>query len=226
MPRFRILAALAAVALAVPCAARAQGCIGAPVPEGARAFQLQGAANTYGEAPEIEGPGLGASLRGNPGGLLAYSAEYSYGTVGDADVPVHTGGAMLALRAPITVVRLAICARGGAMASRFSDGSSKSELDNFTFPVGIVVELPLEIGESRALVPYVAPQYLFSRTTGQILGIGYEDEASAIGVEAGLGLRIRRAALTIGGNFTELPESLVTPAVPRQSLFLRVGLLF
>ena len=226
MPRFRILAALAAVALAVAAAARAQGCIGAPLAEGGRAFTLQGAANTYADAPEIEGPGIGASFRGNPGGMLAYSAEYTFASVGDDGKPVHSGGALLAVRAPVSIARLAICARGGVMASRFSDSPSATELDNLTFPVGVVVELPLDIGESRALVPYVAPQYLFSRTTGQILGIGYEDEASAIGVEAGLGLRIRRAALTIGGNFTELPESLVTPAVPRQSLFLRVGLLF
>lgn len=222
----RILPAIAALVLALPTAARAQGCIGAPVPEGGRAFQLQGAANTYADAPEIDGPGIGASFRGNPGGMLAYSAEYSYASVGDDGKPVHTGGAMLALRAPISIARLAICARGGAMASRFSDSPSATELDNLTFPVGIVLELPLEIGESRALVPYVAPQYLFSRTTGEILGLGYEDTGNAIGVEAGLGVRIRRAAVTVGGNFTDLPETLVTPAVPRQSLFLRVGLLF
>lgn len=222
----RILPALAALALALPTAARAQGCIGAPVPEGARAFQIQGAANTYADAPEIEGPGIGASFRGNPGGMLAYSAEYSFASVGDDGKPVHSGGALLALRAPIAVSRLAICARGGVMASRFSDSPSATELDNLTFPVGVVLELPLDIGESRALVPYVAPQYLFSRTTGEILGLGYEDTGNAIGVEAGLGIRVRRAAVTVGGNFTDLPETLVTPAVPRQSLFLRVGLLF
>jgi hypothetical protein len=222
----RILPALAALALALPTAARAQGCIGAAVPEGRRAFQLQGAANTYADAPEIEGPGIGASFRGNPGGMLAYSAEYSYASVGDDGKPVHTGGALLALRAPVAVSRLAICARGGVMASRFSDSPSATELDNLTFPVGVVLELPLDIGESRALVPYVAPQYLFSRTTGEILGLGYEDTGNAIGVEAGVGVRIRRAAVTVGGNFTDLPETLVTPAVPRQSLFLRVGLLF
>ena len=222
----RILVALAALALALPTAARAQGCIGAPVPEGGRAFQIQGAANTYADAPEIEGPGIGASFRGNPGGMLGYSAEYSYATVGDDGKPVHTGGALLALRAPIAVSRLAICARGGVMASRFSDSPSATELDNLTFPVGVVLELPLSIGEARALVPYVAPQYLFSRTTGEILGLGYEDTGNAIGVEAGLGVRVRRAAVTVGGNFTDLPETLVTPAVPRQSLFLRVGLLF
>jgi hypothetical protein len=158
--------------------------------------------------------------------MLAYSAEYSYASVGDDGKPVHTGGALLALRAPVAVSRLAICARGGVMASRFSDSPSATELDNLTFPVGVVLELPLDIGESRALVPYVAPQYLFSRTTGEILGLGYEDTGNAIGVEAGVGVRIRRAAVTVGGNFTDLPETLVTPAVPRQSLFLRVGLLF
>ncbi|MBD0318848.1 MAG: hypothetical protein ICV87_00845 [Gemmatimonadetes bacterium] len=225
MHRSRILPALAALALALPAAARAQGCIGAPVPEGGRAFQLQGAANTYADAPEIEGPGIGASFRGNPGGILAYSAEYSYASVSDG-IPVHGGGAMLAVRAPISVARLAICARGGVMASRFSDSPSATELDNVTFPVGVVVELPLALGEGRALVPYVAPQYLFSRTTGEILGLGYEDTGNAIGVEAGLGVRVRRAAVTVGGNFSELPETLITPAVPRQSLFLRVGVLF
>ncbi len=224
MARVLILAALAALAL--PCAARAQGCVGAPVPEGGRAFQLQGASNVYGDAPEIEGPGIGASLRGNPGGPLAYSAEYSYGTVGDEDTPLHSGGVMLALRAPLRLSRLAVCARGGAMASRFSDSPSATELDNFTFPVGVALELPLAMGESGALVPYVAPHYLFSRTSGEILGFAFEETANALGAEAGLGVRIRRAAITIGGTLSDLPETLVTPAVPRQSLFLRVGLLF
>lgn len=219
-------AALAALALALPTAARAQGCVGAPLAEGTRAFQLQGSSSVYSSAPEVDGMGFGASFRHNPGGILAYSAEYSRASVGDNDLPLQSGGVMLALRAPITRYGVSLCARGGAMASRLSDDPSASELDNLTFPVGIVLELPVELREGSALVPYVAPQYLFSRTRGEVLGLDYERSGDAPGLEAGLGLRIRRAALTLGGSFNDLPEDLVTAAVPGQSFFLRVGLVF
>jgi hypothetical protein len=219
-------AALAALALALPAAARAQGCVGAPLAEGSRAFQLQGSSSVYSSAPEVDGMGIGASFRHNLRGLLAYSAEYTRASVGDNDLPLQSGGVMLALRAPITRYGVSLCARGGAMASRLSDDPSASELDNLTFPVGIVLELPVELREGRALVPYVAPQYLFSRTRGEVLGLDYERSGDAPGLEAGLGLRMGRAALTLGGSFTGLPDDLVTAAVPGQSFFLRVGVVF
>jgi hypothetical protein len=223
----RILAAaLAALALALPTAARAQGCIGAPLAEGTRSVQLQGSTAVYSSAPEVEGMGIGAAFRHNLGGLLAYSAEYARASVGDNDVPLQSGGVMLALRAPLARHGVAVCARGGVMASRLSDDPSATELENVTFPLGIVLELPIALREGRALVPYVAPQYLFSRTRGEVLGLDYERSGDAPGVEAGLGLRIGRAALTLGGSFSDLADDLVTPAVPAQSLFLRVGVVF
>ncbi len=94
-------AALAALALALPAAARAQGCIGAPLAEGTRALQLQGSSSIYSSAPEVDGMGIGASFRHNLGGLLAYSAEYTRASLGDNDVPLQSGGVMLALRAPL-----------------------------------------------------------------------------------------------------------------------------
>jgi hypothetical protein len=219
-------AALAALALALPTAARAQGCIGAPLAEGTRAVQLQGSSSVYSSAPEVDGMGIGASFRHNLGGLLAYSAEYARASVGDNEVPLQSGGVMVALRAPVARSGVTVCARGGVMASRLSDDPSASELDNVTFPLGIVLELPIALREGRALVPYVAPQYLFSRTRGEVLRLGYERSGNAPGVEAGLGLRVGRAALTLGGSFSDLPDDLVTAAVPAQSLFLRVGVVF
>lgn len=219
-------AALAALALALPTAARAQGCVGAPLAEGTRAVQLQGSSSVYSSAPEVDGMGIGASFRHNPRGLVAYSAEYTRASVGDNDTPLQSGGVMLSLRAPLTRYGVSVCARGGAMASRLSDNPSASELENLTFPVGIVFELPVALREGRALVPYVAPQYLFSRTRGEVFGLGYERSGDAPGVEAGLGLRMGRAAVTLGGSFSDLPDELVTAAVPRESIFLRVGVVF
>jgi len=220
----RTLAALALLSLALPPAARAQGCVGAPVPAGRHAVQLQGATSTYASTPEVEGPAIGSSLRGNPRGPLGYSAEYAYGTVGDNDLPLHSGGATISLQAPLR--RLSLCARGGVMASRLADSPSASELENVTLPVGIVVELPVALGTASALVPYVAPQYLFSRTRGEVFGLDFEESGSSLGVEAGLGLRFGRAAITAGGSVSDLPDELLTPAVAGQSFFLRVGVLF
>jgi hypothetical protein len=219
-------AALVALALALPGDARAQGCIGAPLAEGTRALQLQGSSSVHSSAPEVDGVGIGASFRHNLGGLLAYSAEYTRASVGDNEVPLQSGGVMLALRAPLARYGVSVCARGGVMASRLSDAPSATELDNATFPVGLVFELPIALREGRALVPYVAPQYLFSRTRGEVLGLDYERTGNAPGVEAGLGLRVGRAALTLGGSFTDFPDDLVSPAVPAQSLFLRAGVVF
>jgi hypothetical protein len=218
-----VFAALALLAL--PSAARAQGCVGAPVPEGRNALQLQGATSTFSTSPEIDGTGIGAALRGNPRGILGYSAEYSFARVGGDDSPLHSGGAMLSLRAPLGGSRVAVCARGGAMASRLNVSASATELDNLTFPVGIVLELPLAAGAGE-VVPYVAPQYLFSSTSGQVLGLDYDESGNSIGVEAGVGVRVSRAAITLGGSFSDLPDGLLAPAVPRQSFFLRVGVLF
>jgi hypothetical protein len=216
---------LLALALALlPTAARAQGCVGAPVPEGHRAVQLQGAASTYGL--EVDGLSVGASLRGHPRRFLGYSAEYARGTVGDNDAPLQSGGALLSLRAPLSPGGLSLCARGGVMASNLDDSPSSTSLDNFTYPVGIVVELPIYVGGARTVVPYVAPQYLFSRTTGQVLGLSYTESGNSFGMEAGLGVRIGRAALTAGGTFSDLPDALLTTAVPREAFFLRVGVLF
>lgn len=215
--------ALAALALALPSAARAQGCVGAPVPQGRNALQLQGSATRYAASPELDGPAFGASLRGRPLALAGYSAEYNRATVGDDDSPVHSGGAMISLRAPLAASPVALCVRGGAMASRITASASSTELNNLTFPVGVVLELPLAADE---VVPYVAPQYLFSRTTGDVLGLDYEESGSSFGVEAGLGVRIRRAVLTLGGSFSDLPDELVAPAVPQRSIFVRLGVLF
>lgn len=219
-------AALAALALALPTAARAQGCVGAPLAEGTRALQLQGSSAVYSSAPEVDGMGIGASFRHNPGGPIAYSAEYARAAVGDNDLPLQSGGVMLALRAPLARYGVSACARGGVMASRLADDPSASELDNLTFPVGFVLELPVALRGGSSLVPYIAPQYLFSRTRGEVLGLDYERSGNAPGVEAGLGLRVGRAALTLGGSFSDLPDELVTAAAPAQSLFLRVGVIF
>ena len=213
-------ALLVALALALPSAARAQGCVGAALPEGRGAVQLQGVASSYGAG--IDGPAIGGSLRANPRGPLGLTAEYGYGTVGDNDSPLHGGGAMLSLRAPLPAARLALCARGGVMAARLDDSPSGTRLDNLTFPVGLVLELPL----TDAVVPYVAPQYLFSRTRGKVLGLGYRASGSSPGVEAGVGVRVGRAAVTAGGTFSDLADGLLTTAVPRESFFLRVGVLF
>ncbi|HEX8362441.1 MAG TPA: outer membrane beta-barrel protein [Longimicrobium sp.] len=222
-----IPAALAALALALPAAARAQGCIGAPVPEGRLAAQLQGSSATYGGTPDVDGMGIGGALRFNPRGPFAASAEYGYSRVGDGDVPLHSGGVMLAFRAPVSAAGLSVCARAGAMAARLEGSASGSTLDNFTFPVGLVLELPVAVGTNgSALVPYVAPSYLFSSTEGEVLGFEYGRNGNGPGVEAGLGLRFGRAAIAAGGSYSDLPEELVTTAVSSQSFFLRVGLLF
>jgi hypothetical protein len=223
----RFLAALAALTLAVPAAARAQGCIGAPVPEGRRALQLQGSSATYEGTPEVDGMGIGAGLRWNLGGPLAASAEYGYSRVGDADVPLHSGGVMVAFRAPVSLAGLSLCARAGALAARLDGVDSGSSLDNYTFPVGLALELPLRLGTNgSALVPYVAPQYLFSSTEGEILGFEYGKNGNGVGVEGGLGLRFGRAAITAGGTYSDLPEDLIVTAASNQSFFLRVGVLF
>ena len=220
--RLPILAALAALALPAPAAA--QGCIGAPLAERGRAVQLQAASTSYDQAAGSEGGlSLGASFRHNPRGFLAYSAEYHLGSVGDGGADLHSGGVVVAARAPLSVRGVSLCARAGALASRLDQGPSATRLDNVTFPVGVVLEAPLGGG---AVVPYVAPQYLFSRTRGAVLGLDYDASGDGAGVEAGAGIRAGRAAVTLGGTYSALPEALITPAASTRSFFVRLGLVF
>jgi hypothetical protein len=222
----RLLAALAALALSVPSAARAQGCVGAAVPDRHYAFQLETGFANYDVGPAVDGKGLGASFRGNPGGPLAFSAEYMLNAVGEADARLHTGGVNVAFRPPLAIPLLAVCARAGATGALFSDGPSGSELTNWTFPLGVVLELPLPMANGNALVPYVAPQYLISSTSGEVFGFDLSESGNGFGFEGGVGLRLRRAVVTFGGTFSDLPEELVTTAFPRRSLFVRAGVLF
>lgn len=222
----KLVAALAALALLAPSAARAQGCVGAPVPDGYRTLQLQAGASTYDIGEDVDGTGIGAAYRANPRGPLAYSAEYAFNSVGESGAKLHTGGVALSFRPSLPIPFLAVCARAGAMAARLSDPPSGTRYDNYTFPVGVVVELPFPLGGGNGVVPYLAPQYLFSRTSGNVFGFDLDRSGNGFGMEVGAGVRVRRAVLTLGGSFSDLPPELATTAFPKQSLFVRAGVLF
>lgn len=223
----RLAAALAALALLlVPAAARAQGCVGAPVPDRARALQAQAGASTVYVGREFDSTDLGLGYRANPAGPLAYSAEYLLRSVGGRGTRVHTVSGALAVRVPVPVDLLVVCARGGLGAAFLSDDPGGSRYANFTVPVAVVLELPLPVGPGRTLAPYVAPQLLWSATSGTVLGFDLEETDTGWGVEAGLGLRTGRVVLGAGATFAELSPLLVTPAIPDRGWFVRAGLLF
>lgn len=226
------LAALAALALLSPAGAAAQGCIGAAVPDGARAVQALAGAVSYDLAGGTEGTELGVGYRGNPRGPLAYTAEYTFRTVGEADVRMHVLSSALALRLPLRVPlpfrlpALVLCARTGVAGARVAQEASDTEYANLTIPVGVVVELPLPVAPGTTLLPYVAPQYLHSRTSGRTFGVELDENGGGFGVEAGAALR--RDRFTVGAGFqgAALPVGLGTPAVPDRLVFVRVGVLF
>jgi hypothetical protein len=221
------IAALAALALPAPAAAWAQGCIGAPVPERARAVQVQAGISTVDVGREFDSTDLGLGYRANPGGPLAYSVEYLLRSVGDSDSRVHTGNAALALRVPLPLPLLTVCARTGAGVARLSQEGSGSSYTNVTVPAALVLELPLPVGIGRTLAPYVAPQFLWSQTTGEVFGFDDLDASdTGFGVEAGVGLRVNRFLLGAGGSWSDLDPLLATPAFPDRALFARVGMLF
>lgn len=222
-----LAAALAALALALPAAARAQGCVGAPVPDRARAVQLQAGASTVDVGREFDSVDLGAAYRANPAGPLAYSAEYVLRTVGDRDARVHEVSGAVALRVPLPVSLLTVCARTGAGAAFLSDAGSGSRYTNVTVPAALVVELPLPVGPGRTLVPYAAPQLLWSSTRGEVFGFDDLDESdTGFGVEAGVGLRVNRVLLGVGAAFSDLSPRLGTPAFPDRAFRARAGILF
>lgn len=223
----RLAAALAALALALPAAARAQGCIGAPVPDRARAVQLQAGASTVDVGREFDSTDLGVGFRANPAGPLAFSAEYLLRTVGAQDTRVHAVSGALALRIPLPVDLLTVCARAGVGAAFLSDDPSGSSYTNLTVPAGLVVELPLPLGPGRTLAPYAAPQFLWSRTNGSVFGFDDLDESdTGFGVEAGVGLRVSRVVLGAGATFAELSPALATTAFPDRGFFVRAGIMF
>ncbi|HEX2095665.1 MAG TPA: outer membrane beta-barrel protein [Longimicrobiaceae bacterium] len=221
-----LLAALAALALALPPAARAQGCVGAPVPDGAHAVQVEAGSATYDLGEEYDGTSLGVGFRANPRGLLGYSVEYARRNVGENDTQVNVGSAALALRLPLPVSLLTVCVRGGVSAALLSQDASGTDLTNLTVPAALVVELPLPLGPGRLLVPYAAPQYLYSRTSGEVFGFDLDENDTGFGVEAGVGLRLSRLVLTGGAMFSELAPELATTAFPGQAFFVRLGVLF
>ncbi len=215
------------LALAAPAALRAQGCVGAPLPERARAVQAQAGVATLHAGRRLTSLDLGAALRADPAGPLAYSAEYLLRSVGGEDAKVHTVSGALALRLPLPARALAVCARAGLGAAFHADGATGSGYASFTVPLALVVELPLAAGPGRTLAPYAAPQLLWSTTSGELLGVRGLDEADAgVGVEAGVGLRAGRFVAGAGASLSTLSPGLGAPAVPRRALQLRAGVLF
>lgn len=225
-PVSRIAAALAALALLVPAAARAQGCVGAPVPDRARTLQLQAGASTVDAGGEFGSTDLGAGYRANPAGPLAYSAEYLLRSVGEGDTRVHTVSGAVAYRLPLPVNLLTACARTGLGAAFLGDDPSGSSYANFTVPAALVLELPLPLAPGRMLTPYVAPQLLWSSTSGEVLGFELSESDTGWGVEAGVGLRVNRLVLGAGASFVELSPRLATPAIPDRGFFVRAGIMF
>lgn len=221
------LAALAALALSAPAAA--QGCIGAAVPDGARALQLTAGTASYAVGSGVDGTDLGLAYRANPRGPLAYGVEYARRTLGEADAPANVGSAMVALRAPdlpLVPALLALCVRAGVEAARVSQEESLTEYTNVTVPLALVVELPLPVAPGATLVPYAAPQYLYSRTSGEVFAAPLEETGTGWGIEAGAGLRLGRFTVGAGYLSTDLPAALGTPALPRERVFVRAGVLF
>jgi len=214
------------LALAVP-AARAQGCVGAPLPEGARAVQALAGVSALHAGRRLTSTDVGAALRADPAGPLAYSAEYLLRSVGGEGAKVHTVSGALALRLPLPARALAVCARAGLGAAFHADGATGSGYASFTVPLVLVVELPLAAGPGRTLAPYAAPQLLWSTTSGALLGARGLDEADAgVGVEAGVGLRAGRFVAGAGATLSTLSPGLGAPAVPRRALRVRAGIVF
>lgn len=222
----RLAAALAALALLAPAAARAQGCVGAPVPDRARALQLQAGASTVDVGREFDSTDLGLGYRANPAGPLAYSAEYLLRAVGEGDTRVHAVSGAVAYRLPLPVSLLTACVRTGVGAAFLSDDASGSSYANFTVPAALVLELPLPLAPGRTLTPYVAPQLLWSSTSGEVLGFEMSESDTGFGLEAGAGLRVGRVVLGAGATFAELSPLLGTPAFPDRGFFVRAGIMF
>lgn len=214
------------LALAAP-AAHAQGCVGAPLPAGARAVQALAGVSELHAGRRLTSTDLGAALRADPAGPLAYSAEYLLRSVGGESAKVHIVSGALALRLPLPARGLAVCARAGLGAAFHADGDTGSGYASFTVPLALVAELPLPAGPGRTVAPYAAPQLLWSTTSGELLGVRGLDESDAgVGVEAGVGLRAGRFVAGAGASFSTLSPGLGAPAFPRRALQLRAGLAF
>lgn len=217
--------ATAAALLATAPVAQAQGCIGAAVPDGARAVVASVGHVSY--PREVDGLELGLGYRDNLRGPLAYSAGYAFRTLGESNVRMHVLAADIAFRLPrFGIPLLTLCPRTGVMGARVSSGGSSTNYTNLTIPLALVVELPLPVAGGATLVPYAAPQLLWSRTTGEVLGIDFDANESGLGIEAGAALRVRRVVVTGGFITSDLPATLGTPAVPEMGVFLHAGFLF
>lgn len=221
------LAALAALLLLAPGAARAQGCIGAAVPDGARALLLGAGTVSYDVGGGTDGTDLGVAYHANPRGPLAYAAGYDLRTLGESDSRMHVLRSELALRVPrLPLPLLTVCPRTGVVAGRLSDDASGTEYTNLTVPLALVVELPLPLSPRATLVPYAAPQYLWSRTSGTVFNLELDESQSGFGVEAGAALRFDRVVVTGGFLTSDLGPVLGTASVPQQAVFVRAGILF
>lgn len=219
--------AAAVLALAAPAAARAQGCVGAPLPRGGRAVQAQAGISTVHAGRELSSTDVGAAFRADPAGPLALSAEYLLRSVGGEGAKVHTVSAALALRLPFPARLPVVCARAGLGGAFHADGDTGSGYASFTVPLGLVLELPLAAGPGRTVAPYAAPQLLWSTTSGEFLGErGLAEADAGVGVEAGVGVRSGRFVAGAGASISTLDPRLGAPAVPARALHVRAGMLF
>ncbi len=176
------MAAVASFGLATAGEGLAQACIGTPTVSGQRALSVgvgfPEAATNY-----------NVGLHVNAMGPLSYQASYSHTAFDGTAGSMNTVGADVAYRLPSPVIAGNIPITGCPVAG-VSYGMSSGNVDQtqLTVPVGFGLGTRVGVGAGMALVPYVTPQFVFSRTSTQLNNERVVSTRNGLGATVGAAL--------------------------------------
>ncbi len=214
-----VFSAVATFGLASASEGLAQACIGTPIVSGQRAISAgvgfpEGATN------------YNARLDVNAMGPLAAHATYTRSAMNDVGGGNHIVGTGVAYQLPTPVipgnVSITGCPAVG-LSYAFSDGANVDDT-RLDVPVGFGLGTRVGIGAGMAVVPYVVPQFVFSRTSTRFNVAGDRMTTTDTGFGATVG-----SALDFGPFFAGVDLSTTRwNEVPRtdSQVGIRIGVKF
>lgn len=156
-----VTAAVAALGFGTASEGLAQVCMGTPIVSGQRALSL-------GVGFPENGNSYQARLDVNTRSPLAFNVGYSRDELSGVSGTTHAIGGGVAYQLPTTMVAentaLTACPVG-QVAYAFTSGAD--DWNQVNVPLGLSVGARVGLTQNVALVPYVTPQIIFSRTSVQ-----------------------------------------------------------
>ena len=209
MPGKKLVTALALSLGAIAAAAQTahgQACIGTPI--GSRQFGLGGSIGFTDGATSY-----GVALRANLEGPLSVGVGYGLTDVDNVEEKVNNFQGSVAYELPLQGI--SACPVTGLGYSRISGEDAEFDAEatatNLSIPVGFGVGQTFAAGPSLSVTLFAIPQFVYSRSKGEISlgGMTVEETETSSEFAASLGITLGTSRLYFGGEvfLTTLDEA-------------------